>query len=89
VGARCGSSARRVLCGGRRATGVPTATADGNHRQDPIHEESSGIGHPAAAARGTEPPTLAREGDRTIVLADRALQAQEAKVQDAALEVTP
>ena len=26
-GARCGKTARRDLCGGRRATGVPTATA--------------------------------------------------------------
>jgi len=26
AGARCGSSARRDLCGGRRVTGVPTAT---------------------------------------------------------------
>jgi hypothetical protein len=26
VGARCGSSARWDLCGGRRVTGVPTAT---------------------------------------------------------------
>ncbi len=29
VGALCGSSARRDLCGGRRVTGVPTATAGG------------------------------------------------------------
>ena len=27
VGALCGNSARRDLCGGRRETGVPTATA--------------------------------------------------------------
>ena len=27
VGALCGSSARRDLCGGRRVTGVPTATS--------------------------------------------------------------
>ncbi len=26
-GARCGNTARRDLCGGRRVTGVPTATA--------------------------------------------------------------
>jgi hypothetical protein len=26
-GARCGKTARRDLCGGRRVTGVPTATA--------------------------------------------------------------
>ena len=29
VGALCGSSARRDLCGGRRVTGVPTATDNG------------------------------------------------------------
>jgi len=32
-GARCGNAARRDLCGGRRATGVPTATCDTLHLQ--------------------------------------------------------
>ena len=42
VGALCGSSARRDLCGGRRVTGVPTAKAGG--RAQPTLLESIGIG---------------------------------------------
>jgi hypothetical protein len=40
VRALCGSSARRDLCGGRRVTGVPTATA--THSAD--HHDAGPIG---------------------------------------------
>ena len=35
VGALCGSAARRDLCGGRRVTGVPTATSRGDSSARP------------------------------------------------------
>ncbi len=36
-GARCGKTARRDLCGGRRVTGVPTATTFKSRRRVPFH----------------------------------------------------
>src|SRR5262245_40899939 len=38
VGARCLNWARRVLCGGRSVTGVPTATAPGDPKLAPVGE---------------------------------------------------
>ena len=40
-GARCGKTARRDLCGGRRGTGVPTATALFSRKRTPGTEGDS------------------------------------------------
>ena len=45
VGARCGNSARRVLCGGPRATGVPTATSHRKVGQHVIGDVGRDLGH--------------------------------------------
>jgi hypothetical protein len=69
AGARCGSPARRDLCGGRRATAVPSATpagiprprweANGNiYNLAYNYADGDGVGNDVALIVAPEPATL-------------------------------
>ena len=87
MGARCGSAARRALCGGRRVTGAPTATPHRHPRQDLVGQAGGGVRHPPPHTTGAERASLARERDHTLRAAVLAPHAQEAMGEDAALQV--
>jgi len=87
VGARCGNPARRVLCGGPRATGVPTATARREVGQHVIREVRGKLRHAPGVAGGADAPALAGEWDQSLVTAVRAPSPREPVGEDAAPEV--
>jgi len=92
VGARCGSSARRVLCGGRadpvELRPVPTATAHAHPLgKDPLGEVACLLRHPAPAASRTEAAALTGEAGHAHQAALFALEAGAAGGEHAALEI--
>jgi len=89
VGARCGSSARRVLCGGPRATGVPTATPCGNVRQNVVGEVGGDLAHAPGVAGRADASALAGERDQPLVAAVLTAGPGKAIGQNAALQVAP
>jgi hypothetical protein len=59
----------------------------GNFGQDPIDQLRGALRHPTAAARGTEPASLAGEGDERVLPTGSAAHAGEAVGQDSAGQV--
>jgi len=89
VGARCGSSARRVLCGGPRATGVPTATASRDLRQHVVGEVGGDLAHAPGVTGRADASALAREGNEPLVAASLTARSSKSVGQNAALQVAP
>ncbi len=79
----------------RRVVGKPVAQCEGQREhplahgdlgQHAIGQMCGGVGHPAAAARGTETAALAREGDDAIETTAVAVNAQESVGKDPAAQ---
>jgi hypothetical protein len=67
VRARWGSSARRVLCGGRPVRAVPTATTYGLVRKDMVDQVSGRLDHAPSIARGANGPSFTGERDQEVM----------------------